>query len=115
MHIEWRQINENYKINNLGEVYSIKSETHLKPWSTPKGYLRIDLGRNHRAYIHRLVAEAFIPNPFNKPTVHHRNYDKSDNRVDNLEWATSKDQKQFDIIEGKAYLTKDNSGRFVSN
>lgn len=50
----------------------------------------IKIGKYDHRSIHRLVAEAFIPNPLNLPEVNHKNENKSDNFVDNLEWCTSK-------------------------
>ena len=59
------------------------------------GYSTIGLNQNSKRdsfLIHRLVAQAFIPNPENKLTVNHINHDKHDNRVINLEWNTQKEQ-----------------------
>lgn len=91
----------NYLISNLGRVKSLSKsyryrkndEIILKANTRQNGYLKVDLYANGKAYtksIHRLVAEAFIPNPDNLPEVNHKDEDKTNNRVDNLEWCTPK-------------------------
>lgn len=59
----------------------------LKPWSTHDGYLQVNIGGKTR-YVHRLVAEAFNPNPYGKRVANHNNGDRTDNRKRNLTWAT---------------------------
>ena len=74
-----------YKVNRNGNIYSLKSNKVLKPILS-NGYLKVMFGR--RMYrIHRLVAIAYIPNPHNYPCINHKNGDKTDNRVENLEWC----------------------------
>ena len=96
---EWRDIEGYeglYQISNKGRVKSLnyrmtRKEGILKPNDT-QGYLQIRLckNKNHKHYyVHRLVADAFIPNSNNLPEVNHKDEDKHNNCVDNLEWCTS--------------------------
>lgn len=98
--IIWKtiQINPKYEVSNLGDVRNIKTQKILKPQIKPNGYSDVDLNmkdiRKCGMYIHRLVALAFIPNPYNKPNVNHKDLNKQNNTVDNLEWVTQKENVQ---------------------
>lgn len=82
----------NYSISNLGNVKNDKTGRILKTYTKPSGYKQVQLGRKTiPQYIHRLVANAFISNPFNKPQVNHINGKKYDNRAENLEWVTAQE------------------------
>lgn len=85
---------DGYYISSWGRVYSDKLNDFLKLNSTEKGYLRADLYKNGKPVhkkVHRLVAEAFIPNPGKKPQVNHKDGNKQNNSVTNLEWVTNQE------------------------
>lgn len=80
-----------YEISNTGIVKSKKKNITLKPYKHTNGYYRIDLyidKKRCRFYMHRLIAEAFIPNPDNKREVNHKDGDRGNYNIDNLEWCT---------------------------
>ena len=87
-----------YEVSDLGRVKSLnynhtKSEQILKAEIGKNKGLRVFLWSNQqkqRFLVHRLVAQAFIPNPDNLPEIDHINTDRTDNRVENLRWATRK-------------------------
>ena len=88
---------ENYLVSDQGRVFNFKFKKFLKPLKNQYGYFRVNLWKNgivktHR--IHRLVALAFIPNMFGKRTVNHIDGIKTNNYVENLEWATDKENNQ---------------------
>lgn len=82
-----------YQINNLGRIKSLwyGKEKILKLGKDKDGYLKVNLCKNRKTkhfLVHRLVANAFIPNPNGYRCVNHKDEDKTNNRVDNLEWCT---------------------------
>lgn len=84
-------------IRKDGKPYHIKEE-FMSQNNNGRGYLFTRLyvdGKGINKYIHRLVAEAFIPNPENLPEVNHKSENKYDNSVENLEWATHKDNCNY--------------------
>jgi hypothetical protein len=103
-----------YRVSNLGRIKSLSrlvqckngyrktKEKILKPHINKSGYCSLDLGKKNKHLLHRIVANAFIPNPDNKPCVNHLNGIKSDNKFDNLEWCTySENEKHSYLVLGK--------------
>lgn len=107
-----------YQVSNLGNVKSLqrwdclnnrvhRREKNINPTRIDKGYMRVKLydGNTKKSFsVHRLVAEAFIPNPFKKKQVNHIDGDKTNNNVENLEWCTNKENQ----IHARKYGLADN-------
>lgn len=101
----WKKIkrNTNYSINEKGEVKNditgVIKKTHI---NKANGYVIVDLwynNKSHKITIHRLLAEAFIPNPENKPCVDHKDGNRQNNALSNLRWATFSDNNsRFNTI-----------------
>ena len=83
-----------YAVTSCGKVWSYKSKRFLTPEDNGHGYLRVKLckdGKEKKYMIHRLVAEAYIPNPNNLPQVDHIDENKTHNYINNLQWITNRD------------------------
>lgn len=125
-----------YEVSNTGKIRSNNYLGHgkqreLRHAKDQKGYLRVGLFMGDvkmTVKVHREVAKAFIPNPENKPQVNHKDGDKENNRVENLEWATESENvvhayktglkektrewcRQMGNTVGKAALAKDREKR----
>lgn len=82
-----------YSITSCGRVWSHRSNRFLTPYNVSVGYLQVELclnGKRHVKYVHRLVADAYIPNPDNLAQVNHIDGNKHNNCVNNLEWTSPK-------------------------
>ena len=123
----WKDIDEFeglYQVSNLGNVKSLNyrhtgKERILKPLTDKYGYLFVTIYKNGKLKnykIHRLVAKAFIPNPDGKPEVNHKDENKINNCVDNLEWMTSKENINYGTRNeriSKLVLQFTKNGEFV--
>jgi hypothetical protein len=102
-----------YEIYEDGQVKSLLQHKVIRPVVMNNGYamvhLRIETGIRRQLYVHRLVAEAFIPNPINKPCVNHKDKNKLNNHVSNLEWVTHSENEihKNSVTKGSLYATDD--------
>lgn len=109
-------LNGFYQISNIGRIKSLdriiltknnKKQFYkgiiLKQTPDKNGYLRIKLSKNNKIFtkqIHTLVAQTFIPNLNNLPEINHKDFNKQNNCVDNLEWCTRKENMQHALLNG---------------
>lgn len=110
-----------YSVNKKGDVISLLSKKILKKRLTACGYHTVALFKNKKRSEykeHRLVAQAFIPNPENKLIINHINRVKNDNRVENLEWVTQRENvSHFRKMVGASFHKKCNkwTARIIVN
>ena len=100
----WHKIKgfESYEVSNTGKI---RRNGHEKAVTDYNGYYHVDLYRNGKRItkrINRLVAETFIPNPLNLPEVNHKDGNKHNNSVNNLEWVTKSENMKHAFRSGLA-------------
>lgn len=108
---------ESYFVDDKGIVYN-KSGKQIRPERTRNGYLRVSLSNEsekHKHFlIHRLVAEAFVPNPENKAQVNHRDKNRANNCVENLEWVTPLENLNYSDVIVKANKANERKVRCIN-
>lgn len=107
-------LSDRYLIDDSGNIYSIRKNKFVAQRLDRYGYPRVNLYEGTKQYtrtVHRLVAQAFIPNPENKLEVNHIDGNKENNNIDNLEWVTSSENQKhaFSIGLQKGRIGEDNS------
>ena len=99
----------NYSVSEDGEIRNSKGKI-IKGEISNNGYRRVSLSnddiKHKKMSVHRLVAETYIPNPHNYPEVNHKNENKLDNRVSNLEWCSTLDNLNHSRVIEKASVAK---------
>ena len=105
----WRKVNgiEKYSVSNYGNIRNDFTGRILSTSVNNNGYCVVTIcnGNYRQKFVHRIVAQAFIENQKNKKTVNHINGIKTDNRVENLEWATHSENVRHAYLNGLAVMT----------
>ena len=129
----WKDIPDllNYQASNLGRIRSVEHyiKSNFKNCKQIKrkgrvlkqykeNYCSITINENgkiKKKLVHRLVASAFIPNPQNKPCINHKDGNKYNNNIDNLEWCTIQENTKHAYDKGLQNNKRDKKGRFIKN
>lgn len=86
-------VDNNYEASDDGKIREIATHKLVAQWPDKDGYLMATLSK-HLYRVHRLIAQTFISNPNNLPVVNHKNFQKDDNHIDNLEWVSYSDNSK---------------------
>jgi hypothetical protein len=109
-----------YTIHADGTIISHRVNEVIKPSKNPNGYYKYTFtlnGVKRQRSIHRVVAEHFLPNPYNHPQVNHKDGDKSHNAVSNLEWCTREENIQHSLRAGlrKGYMSANDKELYLQD
>lgn len=109
-----------YEVDRQGNVYSVVTTASrrkglIKQQDNGIGYQRVNLfdvnGKARKHYVHRIVAQAFIPNPENKPNINHIDCNPKNNSVENLEWCTQSENIKYAVKLGHHKCNLSNAKR----
>lgn len=107
---------DKYEISNFGNVRDKQSKRLKKSTTKDNGYIVYSFwinGRTKQEYAHRLVALTFIPNPNDLPQVNHKDENKQNNRVDNLEWCTPQYNNTYGTARSRSVATQIKTGNYA--
>ena len=97
-------------MSNLGNILSLKTNKLLKANMIANGYFAVQLCKNGKRksfLVHRIVAEHFINNPNNLPEINHKDENKANNTVNNLEWCTRKYNMNYKQLQKRQQISKE--------
>ncbi len=97
---------DDYLITEQGEIINKRKNRKVKAQPNGKGYLRVSIGGKLQ-FVHRLVAEKYLPNPENKQQVNHKDGNKLNNCVENLEWVTNQENRNH-AVKNRLHLCGEN-------
>lgn len=95
-----KQMKGKYLISNLGQVKNAKNDNIVKPFINNSGYYEVvfSVGNKRLHFrVHRLVADAFLPNPYNLPIINHKDRNRLNNKLDNLQWCSYKYNNNYNV------------------
>lgn len=115
---EWKEVigfEQRYLVSNTGKIYSILANRILKTCISNRGYelvcLRNEEGKRKQYTVHKIVATAFIPNPNGYPIINHKDENKLNNSISNLEWCSYSYNNTYNHIREKATNTLINNNQ----
>lgn len=94
---------EDYEVTKNGKIINKHTGREIKQQKNGKGYYRVGIGKK-LVFVHRLVAEKYVPNPYGLPQVNHKDGDKTNNNADNLEWVTNQKNRDHAIEHGLHFV-----------